>query len=68
MLSADFESSLPGLFFAGPVAAASFGPVMRFAVGAKFTARRLSRHLAARHPSPANPGRPRLVPAAQPEV
>jgi hypothetical protein len=68
VLSADFESSLPGLYFAGTVAAASFGPVMRFAVGAKFTAKRLSRHLAAGRTSPAKPGRPRLLPVAQPEA
>jgi thioredoxin reductase len=46
ILSSNFESSVPGLFFVGPVAANSFGPVQRFAVGAKFTARRVSRRLA----------------------
>jgi thioredoxin reductase len=45
-LSANFESSLPGLYFVGVAAANSFGPVMRFAFGTQFTARRLSRHLA----------------------
>jgi FAD-dependent urate hydroxylase len=45
-LSSHFESSVPGLFFAGPVAAGSFGPVLRFTCGAKFTARHLSNHLA----------------------
>lgn len=44
-LSGQFESSIPGLFFIGPTAANSFGPVMRFAFGAGFTARRLARHL-----------------------
>jgi len=47
VLSSYFESSLPGLYFVGPVAANSFGPVMRFAVGAGFTARRIAKHLAA---------------------
>ena len=47
ILSSRFESSIPGLYFVGPVAANSFGPVMRFAFGARFTARRLSAHLAA---------------------
>ena len=47
ILSSHFESSVAGLYFVGPIAANSFGPLMRFAVGAKFTARRLSRHLAA---------------------
>jgi hypothetical protein len=37
-----------GLYFVGPVAANSFGPLMRFAFGANYAARRLSRHLAAR--------------------
>jgi hypothetical protein len=41
-LSANFESSIPGLFFTGVAAATSFGPVMRFAFGARFAARRLS--------------------------
>jgi hypothetical protein len=44
-LSAHFESSVPGLYFAGPITAASFGPVMRFAAGADFTSRRISKHL-----------------------
>jgi thioredoxin reductase len=48
-LSAHFESSMPGLYFVGPVAAASFGPVMRFAVGADFTSRRIAKHLAQLH-------------------
>jgi thioredoxin reductase len=46
LLSANFESSIPGLYFVGVVAANTFGPVMRFAYGTRFTARRLSRHLA----------------------
>ena len=45
-LSSYFESSVPGLYFVGPVAATSFGPVMRFAAGADFTSRRISKHLA----------------------
>jgi lysine/ornithine N-monooxygenase len=48
VLSATFESSLPGLFFVGAIAANSFGPVMRFAAGANFAARRISSHLAGR--------------------
>ncbi len=44
-LSAKFESSVPGLYFVGVSAANSFGPLMRFAFGADFTARRLVRHL-----------------------
>jgi cation diffusion facilitator CzcD-associated flavoprotein CzcO len=45
-LSANFQASLPGLYFVGLSAANSFGPLMRFAFGARFTARRLTRHLA----------------------
>jgi thioredoxin reductase len=48
LLSKDFETSVPGLYFVGMPSAPTFGPVMRFAVGARFTASRLSRHLA--HP------------------
>ncbi|MGZ3338931.1 MAG: NAD(P)/FAD-dependent oxidoreductase [Reyranella sp.] len=47
ILSAHFESSVPGLYFVGPAAVHSFGPVMRFAAGAKFASRRVSSHLAA---------------------
>ena len=46
-LSPRFESSAPGLYFVGPIAANSFGPLMRFACGAKLTAPLLGRHLAA---------------------
>jgi Pyridine nucleotide-disulphide oxidoreductase len=47
VLTSHFESSVPGLYFAGIAAASSFGPLLRFVYGARFTARRLSRHLAA---------------------
>jgi thioredoxin reductase len=43
VLSSSFESSMPGLFFAGITAANSFGPVMRFAFGAGFAARTVTR-------------------------
>jgi cation diffusion facilitator CzcD-associated flavoprotein CzcO len=46
ILSRQFESSVPGLFFVGMAAANSFGPLLRFAYGAKFAARRVSAHLA----------------------
>ncbi|MCK1542467.1 NAD(P)-binding domain-containing protein [Bradyrhizobium sp. 160] len=42
MLSMRFESSVKGLFLIGPIAANSFGPMMRFAFGAGFAARRLA--------------------------
>jgi cation diffusion facilitator CzcD-associated flavoprotein CzcO len=47
-LSANFESSVPGLYFAGFAALPSFGPVVRFVAGAPHPARRLAWHLAAR--------------------
>jgi thioredoxin reductase len=43
VLSSTFESSVPGLYFAGVAAANSFGPVMRFAFGAGFAARTVTR-------------------------
>jgi thioredoxin reductase len=46
VLSTGFESSVPGLYFAGVAAANSFGPVMRFAFGAGFAARTITRSLA----------------------
>jgi thioredoxin reductase len=45
VLSSRFQSSVTGLYFVGPASASSFGPIMRFAAGAKFTAKRLSTHL-----------------------
>jgi cation diffusion facilitator CzcD-associated flavoprotein CzcO len=47
-LSRNFESNLPGLYFIGTAAANSFGPMMRFAHGADYSARRLCRHLTVR--------------------
>ena len=46
ILSSNFESSVQGLYFVGTSAANAFGPVMRFAFGAGYTARHLSEHLA----------------------
>ncbi len=45
VLSRNFETSVPGLYVVGTAAANSFGPLLRFAYGAGFTSRRLSRHL-----------------------
>ena len=47
VLSANFESSAPGLYFVGVMATNTFGPVMRFLTGARYTAEQLSRHLSA---------------------
>lgn len=50
-LSAYFESTVPGLYFIGVAAANTFGPLMRFALGAKYTAKRLSARLEGAHGS-----------------
>lgn len=47
VLSRSFETSVKGLYMVGIASANSFGPLTRFAYGAGFTARRLSRQLAA---------------------
>ena len=45
VLSGNFESSVPGLYFVGGAAAAAFGPLLRFALGAGFTSKRMTAHL-----------------------
>ncbi|MER5767667.1 NAD(P)-binding domain-containing protein [Streptomyces sp. NPDC001985] len=70
-LTAGFESSCPGLFFAGLLTAPSFGPAMRFVHGASFTAqrlvagvrRRLRDRPPVRLPRPAEPSLPPRQPA-----
>ena len=49
VLSATFESSVPGLYFVGLAAANTFGPLMRFAFGAGFAARRIRKAMGAAH-------------------
>jgi thioredoxin reductase len=46
-LSQNFECSVPGLYFTGLSSAVTFGPMMRFAFGSDYTAKRLGAHLAA---------------------
>ena len=41
-LNINFESSVPGLHFIGPLSFMCFGPVFRFVTGAEVTARRLA--------------------------
>ena len=45
-LGPSFASSVPGLYFTGLAAAATFGPLMRFVAGSQFAARRISAALA----------------------
>ena len=47
-LNAIFETSVSGLHFIGPASAMSFGSLFRFVVGAEYSARVVSAHLAAR--------------------
>jgi thioredoxin reductase len=44
-LDSNFETSVPGLHFIGPISAMSFGPLFRFVVGAEYTARIVSARL-----------------------
>jgi thioredoxin reductase len=48
VLSSHFETSVPGLYMVGLASANSFGPLTRFAYGARFTAKRISKHVAAK--------------------
>lgn len=48
MLSHHFESSVPGLYFAGAAAAGTFGPLLRFVVGTEFTSPRIAAQLSRR--------------------
>ncbi len=45
-LWSHFETSVPGLYFAGTAAAFAFGPMLRFVCGTGFAARRIARHVA----------------------
>nr|WP_308013234.1 NAD(P)-binding domain-containing protein [Streptomyces griseocarneus] len=47
-LSGAFESSVPGLYFTGSMAAPVFGPMLRFVAGTGFAARRITTRLARR--------------------
>jgi thioredoxin reductase len=56
LVGRDFQSSVAGLYFVGPLVASTFGPAMRFVYGTDFAARRLSGRLARtvdRRPTPA---------------
>jgi thioredoxin reductase len=46
-LNSRFEASVPGLYFVGLAAAASFGPLQRFVYGVEFACRRVAPHLKA---------------------
>jgi thioredoxin reductase len=64
VLSSSYESSVQGLYFVGVSAANTFGPLMRFAFGADFAARRITKRLVkAMAGKPAAVGAPSAVPA-----
>jgi FAD-dependent urate hydroxylase len=44
-LSRHFESSVRGLYFVGAASALSFGPLVRFVAGARYTAPKVIRHV-----------------------
>jgi lysine/ornithine N-monooxygenase len=46
ILNRNFQSVVPNLYFVGLASSNSFGPLCRFAYGAKFTSKRLAGHLA----------------------
>ncbi len=66
LLSSRFESSVRGLYFTGLAAANSFGPLMRFACGAEYTASTLSKHLRKLCHATGGERLPHFSPAAQP--
>ena len=45
VLKTGYESSVPGLYFVGAAAALSFGPVMRFVSGTRFTSPAVTRSI-----------------------
>src|SRR6185437_1905043 len=45
VLDRHFQTSVPGLYFVGAAAANSFGPLLRFAFGARFAAERVAARL-----------------------
>jgi FAD-dependent urate hydroxylase len=47
-LTSGFESSVPGLFFSGLAAAATFGPMLRFVAGSGFAGPRIAEGISSR--------------------
>jgi hypothetical protein len=48
LLSAHYESSVPGLHFAGSSAVPSYGPLMRFVAGVGYAARSITQGVVSR--------------------
>lgn len=51
VLTAGFESSVPGLHFVGASAVKSYGPLMRFVAGSDYAARHLTKVMLSKRPS-----------------
>jgi len=65
VLSARFESSVPGLYFIGLTSLRTFGPLYRFVAGCGAAARRVTSAIArarAGRPVRAHPARARVIP------
>lgn len=68
-LTSHFETTVRSLYFAGPAAALSFGPLFRFVAGAKPAAPRIAAHIASalrRQPASAPPPSPGRTPLPHP--
>jgi thioredoxin reductase len=66
-LDANFRTSVEGLYMTGLASANNFGPMCRFACGAGFTSKRLSRQLARTASKPAAQGFPLVISARDAE-
>ncbi len=60
-VGADYQSSVPGLYFTGPSVAPSMGPVMRFVFGTDHAAATLGRALAGASARTSSPAKPRAA-------
>ena len=66
LLSRAFESSVPGLHMVGLASSNHFGPICRFACGAKFTSRHLTQHLQRLFPASVGDRAPGRLPGRMP--
>ena len=62
MLDTSYQSSVPGLFFVGAIAAYNFGPLTRFVAGTGVAARHISRRLSRDASAEASESAERLTP------
>lgn len=65
VLSASFETNVPGLYTIGLMSAPTFGPSLRFMYGAKFAATTVARSIAQRTPRAHRANYPSKVPVIQ---